>query len=254
MFIIDILKYPTLSSLAFAIYRSNFYREDYKIPLIEGDIFNFIKKGYTGGAVDIYKPSSPKGDKVFRYDVNSLYPNSMKEFNMPIDNPTYFEGDLALLNEDSGYNLSQRNKPFGFFEVEVNAPLNMKIPLLQSKIKFGNGTITIAPVGTWTGIYFCEEIYNAEKYGYKFKKLRGYLFNKANIFSEYVDFLYNLKVNSDKNSPDYTISKLLLNCLYGRFGMNPVMENHLIISNKELNKYYNNKTITNIIDLKNGKE
>ena len=39
LFRIDILKYPTLSSLAFAIYRSNFYKEDYKISLIEGDIF-----------------------------------------------------------------------------------------------------------------------------------------------------------------------------------------------------------------------
>lgn len=36
--------------------------------------------------------------------------------------------------------------------------------------------------------------------------------------------------------------------------MNFEMENHLIILNKELNKYYNNKTITNVIDLKNGKE
>lgn len=151
------MKYPTLSSLAFAKYKSNIYLEDYKIPLIDGVIFNFIKKGYTGGVVDVYKSSPPKGDKVFRYDVNYLYPFAMNEFDMPIGNPTFFEGDLSLLNGDSGNNLI--NKPFGFFEVEVNAPLNMNIPLLQTKIKIGNGTRTIAPVGTWTGVYFPEEIY-----------------------------------------------------------------------------------------------
>ena len=29
-------KYPTLSSLAFAIYRSNFYKDEYRILLIYG--------------------------------------------------------------------------------------------------------------------------------------------------------------------------------------------------------------------------
>jgi len=52
----DILKYPTLSSLAFAIYRSNFLTDNIKIPLIQGEMFNLFKRGYTGGAVNVYKP------------------------------------------------------------------------------------------------------------------------------------------------------------------------------------------------------
>jgi len=40
-----------------------------------------LKKGYTGGAVDVYKPY---GKYVYRYDVNSLYPYIMKEFPMPV--------------------------------------------------------------------------------------------------------------------------------------------------------------------------
>lgn len=92
------------------------------------------------------------------------------------------------------------------------------------------------------------------KFGYKFKILRGYLFEIANIFSKYVDLLYNLKVNSNKDSPDLIISNLLLNTLYGRFGMNPEMENHIIISNTNSLFYYNHKIITNVIDLQMGKE
>jgi len=55
LFRLDILKYPTLSSLAFAIFRSKFLK-DAKIPIIEGELFSQLKESYTGGGVDVYKP------------------------------------------------------------------------------------------------------------------------------------------------------------------------------------------------------
>lgn len=91
-------------------------------------------------------------------------------------------------------------------------------------------TRTIAPIGNWTGHYFSDELYNAEKLGYKFKVKRGSLFDKGDIFTDYVDYFYELKKNSDKGTPNYMISKLLLNSLYGRLGMSPIAENHLRIS------------------------
>jgi hypothetical protein len=183
-----------------------------------------------------------KGEKIYRYDVNSLYPSAMQKFNMPVGNPAFFEGDISLIGPGSGYNLM--NKLFGFFEVEVEAPKSMKIPLLQTRLKTNYGYRTVAPVGTWTGTYFSEELFNAMNYGYKFKILRGYLFEEANIFSEYVDYLYKLKVNSTSGSPDYTLAKLLLNTLYGRFGMNPHIEKHSMINTRrnlkiERSKRYN---------------
>jgi hypothetical protein len=252
LFRMDVIKYPTLSSLAFAIYRNKFLN-NYKIPLIEGKLFDDIKKGYTGGSVDVYKPRNDNEEKVHRYDVNSLYPYVMKDYYMPVGNPIYFEGNIELIGKYSGYNLIE-DKPFGFFEVEVKAPKNINIPILQMKLKTGNGFRTIAPVGTWTGTYFSEEINNARNYGYEFKILRGYLFNKEKIFTNYVDFLYNIKVNSKKGTPDYIISKLLLNTLYGRFGMDPYMENHIIVNNTDSLQFRANKVITNILDLNNGKE
>jgi hypothetical protein len=62
--------YATLSSLAFGIYRTH-YLKDFKIPLITGQMLSDIRKGYYGGATDMYKPSL--GDKIYSYDVNSLY-------------------------------------------------------------------------------------------------------------------------------------------------------------------------------------
>ncbi len=253
LFRINVLKYPTLSSLAFAIYRTKFLNDKTQIPLIHGVIYDFIKHSYTGGSVDVYKPTPPldsegKPKKIYRYDVNSLYPYVMKSYPMPVGYPTYFEGDI-LKSYVSG------DKPFGIFEADIMAPSDIKIPLLQTRVKVKKGTTrTVAPIGNWTGHYFSDELYNAAKHGYTFKVKRGYLFERGNIFSEYVDFLFKLKQNSEKGTPNYMISKLLLNSLYGRLGMNPITENHVIISSDKGKDFYSKFNITNILDLKNGKE
>jgi hypothetical protein len=36
-----------------------------------------------------------------------------------------------------------------------------------------------------------QELYNASKFGYNFKVIRGYLFETANMFTDYVDFFNN---------------------------------------------------------------
>lgn len=120
----------------------------------------------------------------------------------------------------------------------------------------GRFSRTIAPIGKWIGWYFSEELYNAEKYGYKFNILRGYTFNKQFIFPDYVDHLYDIKCKSEPASAMYTVSKLLLNSLYGRLGMSPYAENHTIIANEKANDYLLNQdyVITDTLDLHNGKE
>ena len=163
----------------------------------------------------------------------------MKDNPIPVGTPSCFEGDITKTNP----------KAFGFFEVEVTAP-NINIPILQTK----SGLITITPIGTWSGVYFSEEINNAKKYGYKFNIIRGYTFDKGYIFSEYITNLYNIKQNHTKDSPMYSIAKLLLNSLYGRFGMNPQIVNHRIINSIDSNEFTKNKNGVNIIDFKNGKE
>jgi len=181
-----------------------------------------------------------------------IYPYAIKNFPMPVGNPIYFEGDILKTYEINSS--SQGDKPYGIFEVDITAPLDLNIPLLQTRVKTKNGFRTIAPIGTWTGHYFSDELYNASKFGYKFKVKRGYLFEKGNIFNDYVNFLYNLKEKSKKGSPDYIISKLLLNSLYGRLGMNPVTEQHKILTNEKAIKLYPKIDVTNVLDLKNGKE
>ena len=231
---INIHRYPTLPSLAFAIWRCH-YLKDNKVPMIRGEMYDFIKESYTGGHTDVYKPW---GVNIYRYDVNSLYPYVMSEFPMPIDNITYFEGDITLINSEA----------FGFFECEVIPPDNLKRPLLQTKVKNNGELLTMAPLGKWTQVIFSGEINEYKKYGYSFKILRGYTYNKAIIFAPFINDLYSIKQNSPKNSSWYLIAKLLMNSLYGKFGMNPYLPVHLIIDQEEIATYQDDEN-TNIIDI-----
>lgn len=232
---LDVLKYPTLSSLAFAIYRRKFI-EKYKIPIINGQMFSDIKDGYTGGSVEVFKPY---GENIYNYDVNSLYPYVMREYKMPIGTPMFFEGDI----------LKYIKNPFGFFYVDIITPEKENIPFLQKRVKINNSIKTISPLGNWTGWYFSEEINKAKELGYKIKIIKGYLFDQDIIFKEYVDYFYDMKKKSDKNSPQYIISKLLLNSLYGRLGMNPIKNKHVIVNKAEAFKYFENFSVTDVMSL-----
>lgn len=244
LFSLDIHRFPTLASLAMGIYRSNFLKDDFKIPLIDGAVYNDIKQGYTGGMVDVYKPTNETNTKVYSYDVNSLYPYTMRDFPVPTGTPKFFEGDITKLDP----------KSFGVFKVEIEAPSDLFYPVLQTRVNTQSGHKTVSPLGSWKGWYFSEELYNAAKFGYKFNVLSGYLFDKGYVFKDYVDFLYQLKANSEKGTPNYMISKLLLNSLYGKFGTDPDNEQHIIIDSSESQNFHKKYVVTDVTDLHNGKE
>ncbi len=93
---VDISKTPTISSLAFRLFRVKFLSENNNIAILNDSIYDFIYQGYYGGAVDAYIPA---GKNIKSYDVNSLYPTSMRNNKMPVGNPDYFEGDLNYFNK-----------------------------------------------------------------------------------------------------------------------------------------------------------
>lgn len=192
-FNIDIHKYPTLSSLAFAIFRTHFLKLN-TIPQLFGQIAKEIRMSYTGGAVDMY---IPEGEKIFCYDVNSLYPFVMKECNMPTGKPVLFKGDIRKIDPDA----------FGFFYCKIITPTNLLHPILQTHIKTEHGVRTIAPLGEWFDMLFSGEIDNAIKLGYKFEILWGYTFKKDYIFKDYVKILYGLRILHPKPDPLNYIAK-----------------------------------------------
>jgi hypothetical protein len=127
----NIHNYSTLPSLAFAIFRSKFMAEE-NIPQLSGKIASDIRKGYTGGAVDMYIPES-RNKPIYCYDVNSLYPSVMAKEDLPIGSPTYFEGNILSINLNA----------FGFFYCKITAPDNILHPILQTKVN----NSTVSPIG-----------------------------------------------------------------------------------------------------------
>lgn len=147
LFKIDIHKYPTLSSLAFGIFRTHFLRKN-EIPQLSGQIAKDIRQSYTGGSVDMYVPTNEDGEKIYCYDVNSLYPYVMKKFDMPVGKPKLFYGNIRAIDPNA----------FGFFYCNIISPDNLNEPILQTHVKTEDGIRTIAPLGTWYDMIFSAEM------------------------------------------------------------------------------------------------
>ena len=114
----------------------------------------------------------------------------------------YFEGNIFLKN----------TKPFGFFNTIVETPLNLEHPILQIRYDTtnlgGSGMKTISPTGKFNSMFFSEEIYNSEKYGYKHQIQNGYLFDKHDIFSGFIEELFSIKEKHSKGEAWYLIAKI----------------------------------------------
>jgi len=217
-FKINIHKPLTLPSLAMIIYKTHYMPDNTIYQMLGRSEWN-IRESYTGGSVDVYIPHNRLSSfldrvkvlfiKLYYYDVNSLYPFVMAFNDMPIGRPIAFEGDISKIDPNA----------FGYFYCKITSPENLAHPLLQRRIKTGAGLRTIAGLGSWEGWIYSEEMINAMKYGYQFEIIKGYQFDKGNLFKDYIIKMYDLRQQYDKTNAMNLIAKLLMNSLYGKFGM-----------------------------------
>ena len=217
-FKVDIHKVLTLPSLAMKIYKTHYMPKDTIYQLLGKPEFN-IRQSYSGGAVDVYIPHNrisgflnnivAKFKTLLYYDVNSLYPTIMSKMTMPIGKPIVFEGDIRKIEPNA----------YGFFFCKITTPEYLEHPIIQRRVKTKDGLRTIAGLGTWDGWVNSLEMDNAVKYGYMFEILNGYQFEQGDIFSEYINKMYSLRKEYSKGTPMNLIAKLLMNSLYGKFGM-----------------------------------
>lgn len=223
MFNVNVSSVSTLPSLAFKIFRAKFLPKNINLPVLTGKVYEDISKAFYGGHVDMYIPTNPEGTEVYGYDANSLYPYAMNEFKYPGKILAYFRGDITQKPEY----VKLYNNSLAVLKVKVTTPKGILHPILPHKV---NGT-TIYPEGSWTGWYYKDELENALKYGYKYRILEGYLFESTTIFTEFVNTLYKIKETSNPKSPEYTNVKLILNSVFGRFGMKPFQISHIVVNN-----------------------
>jgi hypothetical protein len=226
---VDITTIYSTSTLSLKIYRSNF--QDTNIPTLKGNIDNFIRKGYFGGATDYYKAYIEKGKY---YDVNSLYPYAMSN-PMPLEIIKYYN-DMSSINLENF---------FGYVLAQIYCPKNMIRPVLPYKYK-GK---TIYPTGIWIGVYFSEELKAVDKLGYKITLIKGYEFSKIDLFSKYIDHFFEKKKFS--SGATRFIAKMHLNQLYGYFGRRQDLIETINVFNRDLNLYASCRIIKSIIRINN---
>jgi hypothetical protein len=240
-FKLNINKYPTLPSLSFSIFRSQYLKKD-SVHMLSGDIANDIRQGYTGGACDMYVPFPPKDSEIFGYDVNALYTTAMAKYKLPVGKPTYFSGDITKVNKNA----------FGFFYCKITTPNELEHPIIQTHVKTDDGLRTVAPLGSWNDMIFSEEMYNAIKYGYKFEVLWGYTFESDLVFDKFVNDLYQIRLEYPKSDPMNYVAKIIMNSSYGRFGMDDSFISSSIMSKEDYYKFEEldkDNSILDVIDL-----
>lgn len=211
----------TIASNALANYKELNKNFDTYFPKLEFVEDQEIRKSYRGGFTylnPIYKDVLVGSGLVL--DVNSLYPSCMKYEKLPYGKPEYFVGQYK---EDKLYPLYVQTFTCSF---ELKEEF---IPTLQIKnnmsfvpneyLESSNGDIvTLTMTNIDLELFFKHyNVYDLEyDSGYKFRCLTG-------LFTNYIDKWSESKINAkkEKNGAMYLISKLMLNSLYGKFGLNP---------------------------------
>lgn len=232
-FNIDFSYCITLPQLSMEVFRTIFLKGNKVIRLLSNRHYNFFLDAYKGANVSVYKPY---GEKLYAYDVNSLYPYCMLK-DMPVGTPRPYNIENGL------------NSFFGIAYAKVSCPNTLKIPVLPLKTKINGVEKLIFPTGTFNGTFFSEELKYAAQLGYKITLLKAYSFQRdKNLFKDYVDLFYNKKSNG-KGAVKAT-AKLFLNSLYGRFAMQKDFDFNLITqSNQIKNQIINVFTNINPIPL-----
>lgn len=87
---VDANKSPTLSSLSFKIFRKKFFKDaESLIPAYRFKDDTKIRESFTGGTVDLIKPTNldliikNTKEKLWLYDFNSLFPSVLCNFEYP---------------------------------------------------------------------------------------------------------------------------------------------------------------------------
>lgn len=213
----------TTASNALSDYKKTISKNEWKRAFKQLDLETdgFIRKSYKGGFTylnPIYKERELANVTVM--DVNSLYPAVMYHKLLPYGEPIFFEGEYQY---DSEHPLFIQRVVVEFMLKPDKIPTiqlknNMRfIPteyLTSSNMERVELVLTNVDLKLFLEQY--DVVYINYVDGFKFK-------GTTKLFKTYIDKWSDIKIQSaiDGNDGMYTLSKLMLNSLYGKFGTNP---------------------------------
>lgn len=188
-------------------------------PMPDELIDRDVRKSYRGGFTylnPLYQEKDIGTGLVF--DVNSLYPWVMHDCPLPYGEPVFFHGKYE---QDDLYNLYVQCV-YCQFELK---PGHIPTIQLKNNLSFVPNQYLHSSNDEMVTMYltsvdlelFLEhyDVFNLEYHGgWKFKSTTG-------LFSAYIDKWTKVKIDSKRtgNKGMYTLSKLMLNALYGKYGL-----------------------------------
>lgn len=191
----------TLAGAAMKTWQDRFNNE---APCSDERFFNGMAKYYFGGRVECFRTGMI--NEPFRMlDINSAYPYAMMHKH-PIS--------TAICGDDGDGDI----EPQSFYIVECVS--RGALPYKEH----GKGEL-LFPHDDVVRQYRCSgwELLAAVETGTveKLKIKRRVYFEEHTDFVRYIDYFYEMKKSSKKESKEYIFAKLFMNSLYGKFGANP---------------------------------
>lgn len=209
----------TIAGDAFESYKNFVPGFRKRFPILPKEVDQDIRLSYRGGFTyvnEIYK-EKPVG-KGICIDKNSMYPSKMVQQPLPYGKPVLFEGKY---NEDRSMPLYIQSLTCKFNlkpDKIPNIQLKNNLSFIPNEYLSSSGdqlvTLTLCSPDyeLFLENYYIDDItYHG---GWKFKSCQG-------MFDEYIHYWMGQKIKAGKegNQPMRQIAKLMLNSLYGRFGL-----------------------------------
>jgi hypothetical protein len=226
----------TIGADSLAIYKEMIGQKEFKtlFPTLTFEADESIRSSYRGGYTYLHPNYAgcelPQGIVL---DRNSMYPTVMKHELMPYGVPVFFYGQYVP------------NDTYPLYTQKIFAELTLKkghVPTVQIKDSFrfleteyvtDTGVKPVEMVLTNIDLELLERHYVVTIHEY----LGGWMFKGAHgLFDQYIDYWTEIKeANAKEKNALYTLAKLMLNNLYGKFGQKlkvkgkyPVIENDIV--------------------------
>jgi hypothetical protein len=213
---------PTCGSLAFNIFRHAFYNQKTNPIYIHKWRFaiDLERASYKGGISDCFVVGKNITEKLFKLDINSMYPFIMRNNAMPIK-LIWFDENLSPAVIQS-YFKEYLNEKLIIAECKIFLPKEYAYILTKCKVNKEHKSLFLA--GTFINTFTTPELEFILKYGKILEIYKMAVYNKSIIFKEFVDFFYTkrMQFSKDKNEAYKMFCKYILNNLYGKFGQTTI--------------------------------
>lgn len=195
----------TLAGQSFNAFRHRFMPHAIYIHTRERVLEN-ERQAYHGGRVECFHLGEAPRGRYYYLDINSMYPAVM----LTGEYPTRYVKSVVSPSLSLVRQAGDRYCLLGEASLDTASPLYAKVA--NNRLLF--------PVGRFSTWLTSREIAEADRRGHLLSVKQIHLYEKHNIFKEYVEFFYQARRRYKAEGQDTFayMSKLLLNSLYGKFG------------------------------------